>query len=146
MDYVRATDPYPLQAAASTRLAPFYRSLARGKLTTTVCSQCERRHWPPRVVCPRCLSDQLDWVELPPVGRIHAFTTQDTGVPPGFPRPLVLAVVMIGELRIFTRLVGADPATVRRGRTVRLAPCQVAVDPQTGEKRYLPSFALVDES
>jgi len=143
-DYLRATDPYPLQGEKSTRLAPFYTALRQGRLVTTFCEKCGQRHWPPRVVCPGCLSGTLTWVELPRQGRIHAFTVQETGVPPGFPRPLIFAVVDIDGLRIFTRLVDTDPALVRRGLRVELHPSLVAPDPQ-GEKRYLPTFAVSKE-
>jgi uncharacterized protein len=106
------------------------------------CGQCRQRHWPPRVVCPGCLSGQLTWVELPRRGQIHAFTIQETGVPPGFPRPLIFAVVDLDGVRVFTRLVDADPAAVRRGARVELHPSRVGPDPQGGE-RYLPTFTLV---
>lgn len=141
-EYFRAIDPFPLQGNKNTRLTPFYEALRDERLVTTACTQCEQRHWPPRVVCPNCLSDQLDWVALPNQGTIHAFTIQETGVPPGFPRPLIFAVVSIEELRIFTRLVETESAQVQRGLTVVLSPSAVGPDPE-GEERYLPTFALV---
>ena len=143
-EYFRAIDPFPLQGNKNTRLTPFYEALQEEKLVTTACTRCEQRHWPPRVVCPNCLSDQLDWVALPNQGTIHAFTIQETGVPPGFPRPLLFAVVFIEELRIFTRLVETESAQVQRGLTVVLSPSAVGPDPE-GEERYLPTFALVKE-
>ena len=143
-DYFRAVDPFPLQGNKSTRLTPFYEALRVHKLVTTSCTQCAQQHWPPRVVCPECLSDQLDWTELPSQGRIHAFTIQETGVPPGFPRPLIFAVVSIQGLRIFTRLVETDADQVKRGLAVSLAPSAVGQDPE-GEERYLPTFTLVKE-
>lgn len=144
-DYFRAIDPFPLQSNKNTRLAPFYDALRSQKLITTACRQCDRRHWPPRVVCPGCLSDQLDWIELPSQGTIHAYTVQDAGAPPGFPRPLIFAVVCIEGLRIFTRLVETEASHVERGRTVRLLPSAVGQDPE-GDERYIPTFALVQEA
>ena len=143
-DYFRATDPFPLQGDKSTRLSPFYEALRQGKLITTACEKCRQRHWPPRVVCPGCVSDHLQWVELPRQGKIHAFTIQETGVPPGFPRPLIFAVVDLDGIRIFTRLVDTDPALVQRGLTVELRPSLVSPDPQ-GEERYLPTFTLAKD-
>ena len=134
-EYFRAIDPFPLQGSQNTRLRS-------QKLLTTFCSQCALRHWPPRVVCPECLSDQLDWIELPSRGTIHAYTIQDTGVPPGFPRPLIFAVVCVEELRIFTRLIETEPGQVERGCTVRLFPSAVGQDPE-GDERYIPTFTLV---
>ena len=141
-EYFRAVDPFPLQGSQNTRLAPFYEALRSQQLLTTLCPQCALRHWPPRVVCPGCLSDRLDWIELPDRGTIHAYTIQDTGVPPGFPRPLIFAVVLVEGLRIFTRLVETEPGQVERGRTVRLLPSAVGQDPE-GDERYVPTFTLV---
>ena len=141
-EYCRAIDPFPLQSSKNTRLAPFYEALRSQKLLTTFCPPCALRHWPPRVVCPECLSARLDWVELPRRGTIHAYTIQDTGVPPGFPRPLIFAVVLVEGLRIFTRLVETEPTQVERGCTVRLCPSAVGRDPE-GDERYVPTFTLV---
>ena len=141
-EYFRAVDPFPLQGSQNTRLVPFYEALRSQQLLTTLCPQCALRHWPPRVVCPGCLSDRLDWIELPDRGTIHAYTIQDAGVPPGFPRPLIFAVVLVEGLRIFTRLVETEPSQVERGRTVRLLPSAVGQDPE-GDERYVPTFTLV---
>lgn len=143
-EYLRAVDPFPLQGEKSTRLFPFYAALRQGRFITTSCAECGQRHWPPRVVCPVCLSNSLEWVELPRQGRIHAFTIQETGVPPGFPRPIIFAVIDLDGLRIFTRLVDCDPSLVRRGLRVELRPSSVTPDPQ-GEERSLPTFAPLQE-
>ncbi len=140
-EYFRAIDPFPLQGSQNTRLAPFYEALRSHRLLTTSCPQCALRHWPPRVVCPECLSDRLDWIDLPSRGTIHAYTIQETGVPPGFPRPLIFAVVCVEGLRIFTRLVETEPNRVERGRAVRLLPSAVGQDPE-GLERYVPTFTL----
>lgn len=142
--YFRAVDPFPLQGGEHTRVARFYEALQEGRLLTTSCSDCDRRHWPPRVVCPVCLSDRLDWVELPKQGTLHVFTVQETGVPPGFPRPSIFAVVRVGELHIFTRLVDTPTAGLKRGAAVRLAPEAVQAGPD-GEARCLPTFTVTAE-
>ena len=72
---------------------------------------------------------------------VHAFTAQDTGLPSGFEGPRVFAIVKVDGLRIFTILTGADPARVKVGDRVRLAPLRVADDPK-GNARWLPAFAM----
>lgn len=64
-------------------------------------------------------------------------------MPPGFPRPLIFAVVRIDGLYIFTRLVDTRGADLKRGAAVRLAPAAVADGPD-GHPRLLPTFSLVD--
>lgn len=34
---------------------------ARGLVAIRRCLECDRTHYPPREICPYCLSDNLDW-------------------------------------------------------------------------------------
>ena len=68
------------------------------------------------------------------------------GVPAGFPRPLVFAMVDVVGLRIFAPLVGvADPAGLAVGMPVRFTRIRVTDDPQ-GRPRYLPAFGPLEAS
>jgi uncharacterized OB-fold protein len=140
--YFRATDPFPLESADHTKLHEFYARLAEGRLVTTRCTTCGTTAWPPRGFCGACAADTFDWVDLPREGTIHAFTTQDTGLPAGFEGPRVFAIVKLGGHRVFGVVTGGDPAAVRIGQRVRLAPLRVADDPR-GNPRYLPGFTVV---
>jgi uncharacterized protein len=138
--YARAVDPLPLESSEHNKLHAFYTHLAEGRLTTTRCRGCGRIDWPPRGFCPACTADTFEWVDLPSAGRIHGFSIQETGVPAGFPKPLVLAMVDVAGLRVFAPLLDVgDPTTLAVGTRVRLAPVRVADDPQ-GQPRYLPAF------
>ena len=142
--YLRAVDPDPLQSPEFNKLYEFYSYLAVERLTTTRCRGCGRMDWPPRAFCPACTSDAYEWVDLPHAGRVHGFTVQETGVPAGFPRPLIFAIVELAGLRIFAPLVEvADPARVAIGMPVRFTRIRVADDPQ-GKSRYLVAFAPVE--
>jgi len=66
---------------------------------------------------------------------------QDTGLPAGFDGPRVFAIVKVDGLRVFATVTGTDPATIRIGQRVRLAPIRVSDDPK-GNPRYLPSFTV----
>jgi uncharacterized OB-fold protein len=146
LPYARVVDPLPLESSEHNKLHAFYTHLAEGRLTTTRCGGCGRVDWPPRGFCPACTSDTFDWVDLPPEGRVHGFSVQETGVPAGFPKPLVFAIVELAGLRIFAPLTGVtDPARLSRGARVRFAAVRVADDPQ-GRRRYLPAFALVPDA
>ena len=140
LPYARVVDPLPLESPEHNKLHAFYAHLAEGRLTTTRCRGCSRIAWPPRGFCPACTYDAFDWVDLPLDGRVHGFSIQETGVPAGFPRPLVLAMVEVSGLRVFAPLLEvADPAALEVGAHVRFAPVRVADDPQ-GQPRYLPAF------
>jgi uncharacterized OB-fold protein len=140
VSYFRAIDPFPLESAEHTKLHEFYTRLAHGCLSTTRCESCGEDAWPPRGFCPHCASDRFVWIDLPGEGTIQAFTVQDAGLPAGFAGPRVFAIVVVGGHRIFTTLMGADPATVRLGQRVRLTPLRVADEP-TGAPRWLPAFS-----
>lgn len=139
MTYFRATDPFPLEAADFTKLHEFYARLGQGRLSTTRCTGCGRSAWPPRGFCAECAGDDFAWIDLPAEGRVHAFTVQDTGLPAGFTGPRVFAIVKLGEHRVFTILLDADPARVTIGQRVRLTPLAVDPDPR-GNPRWLPAF------
>ncbi len=139
MSYFRATDPFPLEAADFTKLHEFYARLGRGRLSTTRCARCRRTAWPPRGLCAECGSDEHTWADLPDEGTIHAFTVQETGLPAGLTGPRVFAIVKVGEHRIFSILLDADPARVTIGQRVRLTPLAVEADPR-GNPRWLPAF------
>ena len=142
--YLRVVDPFPLQSSDHNQLHEFYAYLAVERLTTTRCRGCGRIDWPPRGFCPACRSDVYEWIDLPHEGRVHGFTVQETGVPVGFPRPLVFAMVDVAGLRIFAPLVDVgDPARVALGMSVRFTRIRVADDPQ-GRPRYLLAFTLAE--
>jgi hypothetical protein len=137
--YVRAVDPFPLEAGDWNKLSEFYRHLADGRLTTTRCAGCGQTAWPPRGFCGACASDRFEWVELPREGTVHAFSVQDAGLPAGFDGPRVFTIVKVDGHRIFTILLDCDPTTVKIGQRVRLKPLRVADDPN-GSPRWLPAF------
>jgi uncharacterized OB-fold protein len=139
VSYFRAVDPFPLESPEDTKLHEFYARLGQGRLSTTRCGGCGRVAWPPRGFCPECGSDEFEWTDLPDEGTVQAFTLQEAGLPAGFTGPRVFAVVAVGGQRLFTILVGADPAHVTIGQRVRLAPLGVTADPQ-GNPRWLPAF------
>ena len=141
--YLRAVDPFPLESPQFNKLHEFYAHVAAGRLTTTRCGGCGRIDWPPRGFCPACKADAFDWVELPPEGRVHAFTVQETGVPVGFSRGLIFAIVELSGLWIFAPLVGvSDARELAIGTPVRFIRVQVADEPP-GRPRFLPAFAPV---
>jgi len=116
-------DFFPLEDEKQTRLAPFYRNLKEGRLTTTKCRSDGSLAWPPRVVCPQCHTAELDWVDLPMDGRIYAFSAVLMGAPLGMESevPFVVGLVEIPGIpfRLFGRIVGTPWEQCRIGQKVR---------------------------
>jgi hypothetical protein len=99
-------DFYPLEDEKSTRISEFFKNLRDGRLTTTKCRRCATLLWPPRIVCPSCLSNELEWVDLGTEGELYAFTEMRLGAPLGFVQdlPFCIGIVKIGGLLISARI------------------------------------------
>ena len=99
-------DFYPLQDKKNTKISLFFKNLKEGRLTTTKCKKCDKVLWPPRIICPQCLSDELEWVDLGTQGELYAFTEVRLGAPLGFVQdaPFCVGIVKIGGLLISARI------------------------------------------
>jgi len=136
-EYVYSCDPIPQQTPEFNKLHQYYENLHLGRLTTTKCRKCEKVSWPPRTVCPVCMSDELSWVDLPDEGSIVVVSVQEGGAFPGFVAPLVFAMLQFGDVKFMAKLIDVDIAQLAPGKKVRFKP----------EKQYdgriLPAFTLV---
>lgn len=115
-------DFYPLEDAENTRISLFFENLREGRLTTTKCKSCERLLWPPRIVCPECMSDELEWVDLGSEGELYAFTEMRLGAPLGFVEdvPFCIGIVKISGLSISARIDDAKYEDLKIGDKVQL--------------------------
>lgn len=119
--YIATMDIYPQQAKEFNRIYPFYEFLKQGRFTTTQCQDCGQQAFPPRVVCPNCLSENLDWVDLPTKGTVKVVTEEEVGVPLGFETPLIHALIDLGgKLMLFTRIVNCKVGQLQEGDEVKL--------------------------
>lgn len=115
-------DFYPLQDEESTRISKFFQNLKDGRLTTTKCKTCGKLSWPPRIVCPDCLSETLEWVNLGAEGELYAFTEMRLGAPLGFLEdvPFCIGIVKVGGLLLSARIDDAKYDDLRIGDKVNL--------------------------
>jgi uncharacterized protein len=117
-------DFFPLEGESDTRLARFYERLRSGRLSTTRCPNDGEVHWPPRVACPRCHRESLEWVDLPEAGTVYAFSAVLGGAPLGMESdvPYVVGLVDLdgGSLRLFGRIEGATWDRLTIGQAVRV--------------------------
>ena len=115
-------DFYPLQDEKNTKISQFFKNLKGGHLTTTKCKKCDKLLWPPRIVCPECLSESLEWVDLDMEGELYAFTEIRLGAPLGFVEdvPFCIGIVKIGGLLISTRIDNAKYDELKIGDKLTL--------------------------
>jgi uncharacterized protein len=135
-------DFFPLESAEETRLHRFFERLREGRLSTTRCRRDGELHWPPRTVCPICHSEELEWVDLPEVGHVYAFSAVLAGAPLGMEDEVPFAVGLVdldgAPLRLFGRIEGRPWTELRIGQTVRVEPYDV------GDGRAFYRFRTVD--
>lgn len=96
--------------------------------------ECERGHGalPPRRVCPRCGSADLDESPLPAVGEVETHTTVHVATPQLVDDvPYLTAIARFGPVRVTGFLRGVDPDAAAVGMTVA-----ISVEPTetTGER------------
>ena len=130
--YPSTMDMWPLEAKEFNRIWPFYENLKQGRLTTTKCKDCGFVAYPPRVICPECYSENLEYIDLPTKGKVIVFSEEVKGVPLGFPSPLIHAVIDLGvdpARRVLSRVINCPAGVLQRGDEVQLAVFEVPAFP-----------------
>jgi hypothetical protein len=104
--YISEMDMWPLECREFNRNYQFYDNLREGRFTTTKCQKCGHIAFPPGVICPKCWSEELEWVDLPQRATVVAVTETQAGAPIGFPSPLIIAWLNFGKDSPIKHLLG----------------------------------------
>ena len=118
----------------------FWEACQRHQLYVQKCRDCGVFRYYPRALCPRCLSDKIEWVLSSGRGTVNTFTVTYQNQAPGFrdSLPYVMAYVELEEgVRLLTNIVDCPPEQVKIGM-----PVEVAFDDVTAEVT-LPKFKPV---
>jgi len=116
---------------------PFWEAARKGQLVIQRCQDCKKHIFYPRICCPHCFSDRVEWVEASGKGRIYSYTVVENNAPSAFIRdmPYVIAIVKLEEgVQMLTNIVGCDPHQVRCEM-----PVQVTFE-KLDEEFTLPKF------
>ena len=118
----RLLDFYELQDPEHTQIHKFYENLREGELTTTQCTDCQTLHFPPRIICPECTSDNIEYVSLPHTGELHSFTEVRGTAAIGMNNdtPFVAGVVDLGEISLSARVDNVEYDDLEIGDSVQL--------------------------
>lgn len=130
--YPATMDMWPIQAKEFNRVWPFYENLRQGRFTTTKCKDCGFVAFPPRVICPECYSENLEYIDLPTKGKVIVFSEEVKGVPLGYQSPLIHAVIDLGvdpARRVMSRIINCPAGTLKRGDEVQLVVFEVPAMP-----------------
>ncbi len=123
-------------ADAATRT--FYAALRERRFRGTRCLACAHVPFPPRAFCPRCGASDVEWIDLPARGTLHAFTQQQRAW--RFVRPDVLGLVVLpGVAGFVLTKIGAPIDELAIGQPVELAFVELAPELVVHEFRPVDS-------
>ena len=113
----------------SVRFNRFWEGLRRRKLLAQECYDCRAVIFPPRPLCPSCLTGDLGWVEIDGRGTLHSWTEVHIASPE-FDTPFLLGLVDLskGIGRIAAKIVGAERSQLRIGMPVKVGYVDVEED------------------
>jgi len=94
----------------------FWQATAEQTLLIKECQACGEPHFYPRMLCPHCLSDRVEWNVCGGQGEIYSFSTMI-----GRDGPMhTLALVRLDEgVTLMTNLVDCDPRQLQIGQRVQ---------------------------
>ena len=131
--YSPTLDLWPIEAKEFNRIHTFYDNLKAGKYTTTKCKGCGHISYPPRVICPECYSDDLEWIELPTKGKVITFVEKSIAIPIGFGEPLIDAWIDLGKdspvRHVFSRVINCESGGIKEGDEVQFVVFDVPGHP-----------------
>lgn len=84
--------------------------LEDGKIMATKCKDCGEIFFPPRADCYKCLSSNIEWVEVTGTGKLVSFSRLQYG-PVGFEEDLPYSIAMLdyGDYKVFGRIADDVP-------------------------------------
>ena len=53
---------------------PFWQGTAQGKLMLQRCNSCTQYIFYPRLICPHCSSEDIEWREVSGRGKLYSYT------------------------------------------------------------------------
>ncbi|MFA1545992.1 Zn-ribbon domain-containing OB-fold protein [Actinomadura chokoriensis] len=103
--------------------APWWEATREHRLVLQTCPRCVPRvQHPPRALCVRCGSDELDWAASEGRGIVDSFTVVHRAPRPDLAVPYVIARVRLAEGAVLlTRLQEREPDAWRIDDPVRVA-------------------------
>lgn len=121
---------------------PFWDAAREEKLVIQHCQDCGKNIFYPRIACPQCFSDNLDWIKASGKGTVYTYTVVESNAPSTFiaDMPFVIALVKLAEgVQMLSNIVGCKPEDVRCDMPVEV------VFEKLNEEFNLPKFRPVSK-
>lgn len=104
------------------RTREFWDALKDGKFITTKCKKCGNISFPPQGDCPKCMSNEFEWVDLGRAARLVTYTYVQV-TPASFVDndPYIIAIGELANgLKVLAWLEGIKLELVKPEMTLRL--------------------------
>lgn len=96
---------------ATPETRPFWDGAAAGELRVQRCRGCSRHFFYPRPACPRCGSDDVEWVRASGRATLYSYVINHRPAP-GYDAPYAIAVVELdgldGCVRMMANIVNTE--------------------------------------
>lgn len=102
---------------------PYWEAARTHEFKLPKCQQCGHIAFPPRSVCPRCLSTSVDWAQLKGTGTIYTYCVMHDTFIRGMDPPFVVAEVELDDqpgLRVTSNILDCPVTDVRIGMPVEI--------------------------
>jgi uncharacterized OB-fold protein len=96
----------------------FYKNLKEREFKSTKCKACGEVALPPRMFCPACFKDEVEWIDLPRKGKLYAFTQQERSL--RFGKPDVIGTVELPDIGFLLTRIDAPFDSLSIGQEVEL--------------------------
>jgi uncharacterized OB-fold protein len=123
VEYNRRMMQYWFDPVAESFEEPYWDAIKRKKLMFQRCEACGRWSHPPRVMCDKCNSSDMEWVESSGKGKIYSYVIFTRETHPTYKVPYeVVLVEMENEegVRIISNMADCKPDEVYIGMPVEV--------------------------
>ncbi len=111
-----------MDSGSPPTLESFYQFCAEKKLMAARCKSCGATLVPPRVLCPRCSSVDMDWTELKGTGKLLTYSVVHVA-PSAFQSfvPYAVGIVLLDEGARLPGMIRVEPRDLRIGLRLKVA-------------------------
>jgi uncharacterized protein len=91
-----SSDTVKFEPLPTPETAEFWQGCAEGELRLQRCGQCCEFYFPPRPLCPRCWSQDVEWNAVSGRATLHSYVISHRPAA-GFDAPYAIALVQLEE-------------------------------------------------
>lgn len=102
---------------------PYWEALKAHTMKIQRCAECATWYFPPRTLCPSCLSDNVEWTRVSGRGTVYAATAFHHAFDPAYEGevPYNVSIVQLEEgPRLVSNVIGITPEEVQIGQSVEV--------------------------